>query len=145
MLALHRGDLSPAVQYLRGWIDRIKTAEPCAALSTFYAVADLLDGAPNAYHRVELKPNRELKALDVHLKEVLHWGRQVAEKKGTADDISAKHGAPFSRSKLFELGQEFRRYTHGQPVAAKRSNKAPKKRRAGRAGPSERTSRRPAL
>lgn len=42
LLALHRGDLSPAVQYLRDWIDRIKTAEPCAALSTFYAVADLL-------------------------------------------------------------------------------------------------------
>jgi hypothetical protein len=136
LLALHRGEVRPAAKYLRGWLKRIQKSEPYAPMSCLYALADILDAAPNAFHHVKLITNRKMTRLDANLKAVLEIGRYASETPRHGDAAAEKFS--IARSTAYELEAEYKRYQRadekGKPFKLiKRPSKVPTKRR-GRAG-----------
>jgi hypothetical protein len=140
LYALHRGDLALVAQYLQDHlIDRLKPTD--LRISFLYALVDLLVGAPNAYHRVTLHPNRSMKRLDAKLRHIFSVGRSVAEASGGGDAVAADKASKIKRSKAYELGQKYRRYQRANDrnesfELVERPSKVPAKRR-GRAGSSQ--------
>jgi hypothetical protein len=133
LLALHRGDLGPTTQYLRMWIERTQKDNPCAAMSCLYGLADLLDGAPNTYHRMQpLVPNQRMKKLEAHLNHVFTIGKYAFETKGHGAAAAEKFG--IARSTAYELQKAYKRYKDASDredlfQIIKRYSKIPIKRR----------------
>jgi hypothetical protein len=105
-------------------------------MSCLYALADILDAAPNAFHHVKLIKNRKMTRLDANLKAVLEIGRYASETPGHGDAAAEKFS--IARSTAYELEAEYKRYRRadkkGKPFKLiKRPSKVPTKRR-GRAG-----------